>query len=183
VRPCASSPCVNGGECKNLKKSYQCKCPGRYTGKRCQIRGMLTVRDVGQPERNSIEIYTNISVLNIVNKYFNMHVTKLMRLSCGKLKRLVSQTIYLVTYTLLAISFTIDQLNCLIYTTVIHFIESPCASGPCKNGGRCHQVAASFRCRCRPRYKGNLCEIKGRVTYIRTVNHDMTLATCKAVSI
>ena len=51
----------------------------------------------------------------------------------------------------------------LVYITFMydHFIESPCASGPCRNGGRCHQLAASFRCRCRPGYKGNLCEIKG----------------------
>lgn len=47
-------------------------------------------------------------------------------------------------------------------------IESPCGSGPCKNGGRCHQVAAFFRCRCRPGYKGKLCEIKGKVNSIGT---------------
>ena len=39
VRPCASSPCVNGGECENLKTSYQCKCPAGFKGKRCQIKG------------------------------------------------------------------------------------------------------------------------------------------------
>ena len=39
VRPCASSPCVNGGKCTNLKKSFRCECPAGYKGKRCQIQG------------------------------------------------------------------------------------------------------------------------------------------------
>ena len=50
--------------------------------------------------------------------------------------------------------------------TLNHFIESPCASGPCRNGGRCRQQAASFRCSCRPGYKGNICEIKGIEIYM-----------------
>ena len=41
VRPCASSPCVNGGNCKNLKKSFQCTCPAGYKGNRCQIKGKV----------------------------------------------------------------------------------------------------------------------------------------------
>ena len=35
VKSCRSSPCKNGGMCKNLKNDYLCSCIPAYTGKNC----------------------------------------------------------------------------------------------------------------------------------------------------
>ncbi|CAB4023329.1 fibropellin-1-like isoform X6, partial [Paramuricea clavata] len=35
--PCASDPCMNGGNCSDSGSSFFCSCPDRYTGDRCQI--------------------------------------------------------------------------------------------------------------------------------------------------
>lgn len=34
---CASSPCRNGGSCKEEAESYHCVCPYRFTGKHCEV--------------------------------------------------------------------------------------------------------------------------------------------------
>ncbi|CAB4039500.1 adhesive plaque matrix 2-like isoform X7, partial [Paramuricea clavata] len=35
--PCASYPCLNGGNCSDNATSFSCSCPYRYSGYRCQI--------------------------------------------------------------------------------------------------------------------------------------------------
>lgn len=37
IDDCESSPCINGGTCKDEIKDYSCDCPNGYTGKACHI--------------------------------------------------------------------------------------------------------------------------------------------------
>ena len=36
--PCMSTPCLNGGTCRNLGSSYECDCPDEWEGIVCQAR-------------------------------------------------------------------------------------------------------------------------------------------------
>jgi len=38
VTPCASQPCLNGGNCTDLVAGYRCTCPSSYTGLTCETR-------------------------------------------------------------------------------------------------------------------------------------------------
>ncbi len=40
VKPCSSSPCLNSGVCRNTGDNYRCICTSRYTGTRCERRGI-----------------------------------------------------------------------------------------------------------------------------------------------
>lgn len=42
---CASSPCRNGGSCKEEAGSYYCVCPYRFTGKHCEVGEFERVND------------------------------------------------------------------------------------------------------------------------------------------
>ncbi|KAJ1372475.1 hypothetical protein KIN20_034644 [Parelaphostrongylus tenuis] len=35
--PCSEAPCVNGGTCHVIDRTYRCSCPARYTGANCEI--------------------------------------------------------------------------------------------------------------------------------------------------
>ena len=39
MSPCDSEPCTNGGKCSNVGDNFECKCPLRYKGKRCETDG------------------------------------------------------------------------------------------------------------------------------------------------
>ena len=42
--PCASLPCYNGGSCTDVgADSFQCRCPARFTGDRCEIEGRILI--------------------------------------------------------------------------------------------------------------------------------------------
>lgn len=34
--PCSSSPCLNGGACRDNGDKYSCRCTPRYTGVKCE---------------------------------------------------------------------------------------------------------------------------------------------------
>ncbi|MEE6523039.1 hypothetical protein FKM82_021756, partial [Ascaphus truei] len=36
IRPCSSSPCLNGGICEDLGVSYSCACTQGFTGMHCE---------------------------------------------------------------------------------------------------------------------------------------------------
>lgn len=37
INECASSPCQNGGVCKDLEGGYFCTCPQGFTGDNCEV--------------------------------------------------------------------------------------------------------------------------------------------------
>ncbi len=46
INPCASQPCRNGGTCQSVNgNSYQCICPGGYSGFDCSTRKWLFMLD------------------------------------------------------------------------------------------------------------------------------------------
>lgn len=45
------------------------------------------------------------------------------------------------------------------------FQRNRCASGPCRNGGRCHALLDSFMCECQPGFTGMTCEVSGGPGY------------------
>jgi hypothetical protein len=49
-----------------------------------------------------------------------------------------------------------------IITKQISLLEPPCYSSPCKNKGICENDGDSFKCSCRPGYKGKICEELGK---------------------
>ncbi|XP_028419313.1 uncharacterized protein LOC114545227 [Dendronephthya gigantea] len=45
--PCASAPCLNGGTCRNVGRSYQCNCPSGYKGSRCERKTCRNSKALG----------------------------------------------------------------------------------------------------------------------------------------
>ena len=37
LNECSSTPCKNGGQCKNLLGSFECDCPQNVSGKQCEV--------------------------------------------------------------------------------------------------------------------------------------------------
>ena len=34
---CSSTPCKNGGQCRNILGSFECDCPQNVSGKQCEV--------------------------------------------------------------------------------------------------------------------------------------------------
>ena len=43
AQPCDSSPCKNGGTCRNDKNKFTCKCIGMFEGVTCAKKGTIYI--------------------------------------------------------------------------------------------------------------------------------------------
>ena len=47
--------------------------------------------------------------------------------------------------------------------TFICYLATPCASDPCFNGGTCSENESAFSCSCPVGYRGDRCEVTGKI--------------------
>ncbi|CAB4021859.1 von Willebrand factor-like, partial [Paramuricea clavata] len=55
--PCASAPCYNGGSCTNVGDSFECRCPSRFLGDRCEIEDRCQIPYLFLSTSSNIQSY------------------------------------------------------------------------------------------------------------------------------
>lgn len=131
VDECASSPCRNGGECRDKRARFHCFCTHGFTGETCDI-----------------EINACLS-----NPCQNAG-------SCSEEPgRLVNQNRSSAVWFQICWTYShSDRFRC---DCVAGFVgarceveTNECSSTPCDNGGRCVDLVNRFICECPAGYKG-----------------------------
>ncbi|XP_064421166.1 delta-like protein 4 isoform X1 [Latimeria chalumnae] len=153
ISECDSSPCRNGGSCKDLENGYECRCPPRYSGFHCEHR-TLTCAD--------FPCFNGGSCLEISkgNSYSCVCPFGFTGSNCEKkVDRCTSNPCENggVCYDIGHKRFC----RCLSGFTGqrCEFSINKCDQHPCANGGACIDRINDYACICPYGYSGRTCAI------------------------
>ncbi|KAI0228661.1 hypothetical protein LSAT2_020873 [Lamellibrachia satsuma] len=142
---CKSTPCKNGGACKNTGNGYKCSCKG-FVGDNCEIKlTTVPIATTAAPELDpckSTPCKNGGACKNTGNGY---------KCSC---KGFVGD------------NCEIKLTRVPIATTAAPELDA-CKSTPCKNGGACKNTGNGYKCSCKG-FVGDNCEIKLTTVSIAT---------------
>lgn len=146
---CASSPCMNGGDCIAYINSFQCNCAAGYTGNYCQ--SIIN-------ECTPTACQNGATCIPLPNGYNCTCAPGWTGLWCQNMvNQCASQPCQMGT--------CINAVNAYSCACIAGYSGqqcqtniNECASMPCVNGGICTDLINGYRCTCRPGYSGLLCE-------------------------
>eukprot|EP01052_Picozoa_sp_SAG31_P049359 SAG31_NODE_10768_length_1100_cov_0.932068_1_plen_231_part_10 len=138
---CSSSPCANGGTCKNLVGRYQCTCPSDWTGSTCQERSLPQVGErLGAAQK----------LRDAVQKMLQSTDTPIAVEDSSTAQAEVESSVDANTETLL----TAEE-----WQTALLTAHDECKSQPCQNGGTCSDLLGHYQCVCGSGWRGGDCEV------------------------
>ncbi|XP_071144267.1 neurogenic locus Notch protein-like isoform X1 [Mytilus edulis] len=144
VTPCTSSPCLNNGECKVQKDSYQCHCPVGFNGTECQETPCS--REPCFYNGKCTEL-GNLPTCACSDGYngSRCEVTPCHSSPCSNGGECTP---------------TGSSFECSCPTGYFgkQCQGTPCHSSPCLNRGTCKPTGSSFVCSCPIGYSGKQCE-------------------------
>ena len=80
-----------------------------------------------------------------------------------------------------------DHLSYKRLFKISYYLVGPCASNPCKNGGKCLTLrkGKKYRCKCKTDYIGKTCEKKkkGKYVYLKSLLYHLDLRPHISVNI
>lgn len=129
---CASSPCLNNGECIKTGRDYTCKCNLNFTGSRCET-------DLKYKKENSH--------IKITNNNYCASLPCLNGATCSNKKSDSYECRCAPNY---------KGINCELLIELKHDF---CSSNPCLNNGICSESeTTNYTCECKPGYTGSRCQ-------------------------
>ncbi|XP_063000667.1 protein crumbs homolog 2 [Elgaria multicarinata webbii] len=153
VSVCSSSPCKNGGTCKDLEDGYRCLCPQRplvYVGKDCEFLYDACSGHPCPPQWSCSGVPGHLN--------YTCHCRpRLLGLSCdisgGECERSPCPQPDFECVELL------DGYSCQCQSREsCQTGPSICSSQPCHNNGTCTEDAGAYACQCQPGHEGVHCE-------------------------
>ncbi|RNA00791.1 endothelin-converting enzyme 1 isoform X2, partial [Brachionus plicatilis] len=145
------NPCLNNGHCVSKPFGFQCICPRKFTGIRCQLEKKI---DHNKPVRNRTRNECSIRKFQCKNKGVCLMTVRGVKCQClpeytGKFCqfRLINKRSVIIT----------DQSDERLKNFVR--IGDLCAPNPCGNGGSCTSDGFTIKCLCRLGFQGDLCQI------------------------
>ncbi|CAG2252097.1 unnamed protein product [Mytilus edulis] len=151
VTPCTSSPCLNNGECKVQKDTYQCECPVGFNGTECQETPCS--REPCFYNGTCTEL-GNLPTCACSDGYngSRCEVTPCHSSPCSNGGECTP---------------TGSSFECSCPTGYFgkQCQGTPCHSSPCLNRGTCKPTGSSFVCSCPIGYSGKQCEIRPQCPY------------------
>ncbi|XP_066920406.1 uncharacterized protein [Clytia hemisphaerica] len=154
-RPCSPNPCMNGATCSEEGSNATCICTKWTKGQTCEIVSPCALKPCG-PNGYCIDSESGFKVRLKPMQYFCICKPPFMgpgchdnicnhcslNAHCNKEKQCVCDEGYVG-----------DGMWCAENAT------DPCLPNPCKNDGGCVVIGdGKFECRCKPPFKGPLCE-------------------------
>ena len=152
-RRCASSPCTNGGVCRDGQDSYLCVCLQGYAGAQCEIQDSCFSQPCAhdsmcEDSGGSEGAYLCTCRLGWMGENCEEEMLECDSYPCQNGATCVQgNEAYLCRC---AVGFTAPQANCNEV--------NECISGPCQNGGECRDLTDAFTCGCTAGFSGELCE-------------------------
>ncbi|KAL6111045.1 jag1 [Pungitius sinensis] len=152
VDECLENPCSHGGTCEDLVNGFRCTCPPQWTGRTCLI-------DANECDEDPC-VNAN-ACRNLIGGYFCECVPGWTGRNCdtnvndcrGQCRNGATCEDLLSAY----------RCACAPGFAGEHCEEDvgECASGPCLNGGRCHDDddGGGFQCLCPPGFSGSRCQL------------------------
>ncbi|XP_038067480.1 mucin-19-like isoform X4 [Patiria miniata] len=169
VTPCAINPCQNGGTCNVNGNTFSCTCAGGFSGTTCtipptgfQITCQAPVSVSGTPGSTvTVQLPEPTATGNTgtVTFFFfadGVQVNSPMMYQASvpaSGQTTVNLQIYGVD------SATSQTTNCMTQVIVTGGGVSPCASGPCLNGGTCNVQGQAWTCTCPTGFSGSNCQL------------------------
>uniref|UniRef100_A0A803W054 Crumbs cell polarity complex component 2 n=1 Tax=Ficedula albicollis TaxID=59894 RepID=A0A803W054_FICAL len=137
---CSSSPCENGGSCKDLEVGYQCICPVKPCASGPCRNGAICRDSAGQ--------YSCFCVPGFQGSNCEIDIDECASRPCRNHGTCLNH---------------MDRYECRCapgYAGVNCDAEiDECASDPCQNGALCNDHIGFYTCTCAPGYQGAQCEV------------------------
>jgi hypothetical protein len=176
INECASTPCQNGGTCKDLVNGYQCTCPSGSYGTHCDKQ----VDTCTKPCQNGGTCVNGACVCTAL--WIGEYCEKLRYDDCASQPCQNGGTCYNYVHwfamTNAAGSLQSSSVYCVgvstenciplrgyhcscpedFYGTNCQNRRTPCDSYPCQNGGTCVAGMNSFVCECETPFYGSVCQ-------------------------
>uniref|UniRef100_A0A672ZM02 Delta-like protein n=1 Tax=Sphaeramia orbicularis TaxID=375764 RepID=A0A672ZM02_9TELE len=138
---CASNPCANGGTCHEVPSGFECHCPAGWSGPTC-------AKDTD--ECASSPCAQGGTCIDMENGF-----------ECLCPPQWTGKTCQIGTCQK---NSELKGYQCVCQAGFMgrhcEVQRNRCASGPCKNGGRCHALLDAFVCECPQGFSGTTCEVQ-----------------------
>ncbi|KAM9318373.1 delta-like protein C isoform 2-T2 [Pholidichthys leucotaenia] len=146
---CDSSPCKNGGSCKDLVNDYSCACPQGFYGKNCEISAMTCAEDPCYNRGTCVEDsygYTCLCLLGYTGSNCERRIDKCSSNPCANGAHCLDLGNHVRCRCQPGFSGPLCRTNI-----------DDCASNPCRNAGTCTDGINDFSCTCALSFSGKDC--------------------------